>query len=156
MKGSNMMYFKQQFLAHLGVKEEWTTMNLVMGEIRLLWAICQNCCITCMLHLCSCCNRRPSISHKFNRLNLNYGVPQWKANICKLAKGESHLLYTVKSHVYMAASKWMPVCSLYMLLIWDSVFPLSNAQSLDSLFSSYNHQVFSVKSKRRYVRIKRQ
>lgn len=105
-------------------KEEWTTMNPVMGEIRLLWVICQNCCITSLLHLCSCCNRRPSISHKFNRPNLNYGVPQWKANICKLAKGESHLLYTVKSHVYMAARKWMPVCSLYMLLIWDSVFPL--------------------------------
>lgn len=51
------------------------------GEICLLWVICQNTCMTTVLDLCSCCDRSASISHKFNRPNLNRGIPQWKANI---------------------------------------------------------------------------
>lgn len=70
-----------------------TTQNPATGEICLLWVICENTCKTAMLHLCSCCDRNSSISHKSNRPNLNRGVPQWNANICQLAKGESHLLY---------------------------------------------------------------
>lgn len=60
--------------------------------------ICQNACMTSTLYLCSCCDRSFSISHKYNRPNLNCGEPQWKANIKQAAKGESFLLkYTESS-----------------------------------------------------------
>lgn len=76
-----------------------TTKNPVMGEICLLRAICQNTCLTAVLHLYSCCCRSSSISHKSNRPNLNHGVPQWKANIILLATEKYHLLYKMLSSI---------------------------------------------------------
>lgn len=131
-KRSKIVYLKPSFwLTRVEKGMRKTTKNPAMGEIRLLWVICQNSCTTTRLHLCSCCDRRPSISHKSNRPNLNYGVPQWKANICQLAKEESHLLYTGKAQAVGAAVRWMPICSLYIILTWHS-----------GLFNGYNQHVF--------------
>lgn len=114
--------------------EDWNHTEPSHGEICFSWMFCQNTCMTTVLHLCSFCDRSPSISHRPNKPNLNHGVPQWKANIYQLAKGESHLLY--KKWTRTPAGRFMLVCIccfLYVMtinlsLLWNGPCNCKQAQ----------------------------